>query len=138
MAGGERCSVTKLALPFPPTVNTYYRSPNCGALRGKRLISEMGRKFKRNVCASVVQQCGGTPKPTNVNVGVDIALFPSDNRRWDPDNYNEVLFNVLTNARVWEDDNQVKQMAIEWGPIVKPGRVEITVSRFETVAGAAT
>lgn len=59
------------------------------------------------------------------------------NRRRDLDNYNKALFDALTNARVWEDDSQVKRMAIEWGPVVKPGRVEITISRFETVAGAA-
>lgn len=39
----------KLTLPFPPTVNTYYRSPVRGTLKGKHLISEMGRKFKKNV-----------------------------------------------------------------------------------------
>lgn len=127
----------KLTLPFPPTVNTYYRSPDRGALKGKHLISEMGRKFKKNVYASVVQQYGGIPKPVNVNVEVNIVLFPPDNRRRDLDNYNKALFDALTNARVWEDDSQVKRMAIEWGPVAKPGRVEITISRFETVAGAA-
>ncbi|STA74387.1 Crossover junction endodeoxyribonuclease rusA [Citrobacter freundii] len=116
---------------------THYRSPDRGALKGKHLISEMGRKFKKNVYASVVQQYGGIPKPVNVNVEVNIVLFPPDNRRRDLDNYNKALFDALTNARVWEDDCQVKRMAIEWGPAVKPGRVEITISRFETVAGAA-
>lgn len=137
MAGSEGCSAMKLTLPFPPTVNTYYRSPDRGALKGKHLISEMGRKFKKNVYASVVEQYGGIPKPVNVNVEVNIVLFPPDNRRRDLDNYNKALFDALTNARVWEDDSQVKRMEIEWGPVVKPGRVEITISRFETVAGAA-
>ncbi|EOX9973808.1 crossover junction endodeoxyribonuclease, partial [Escherichia coli] len=35
----------KLILPFPPSVNTYWRHPNKGAFAGKSLISSAGRKF---------------------------------------------------------------------------------------------
>ncbi|WP_429912380.1 RusA family crossover junction endodeoxyribonuclease, partial [Klebsiella pneumoniae] len=38
---------------------------------------------------------------------------------------------ALTYAGIWEDDNQVKRMAIEWGENVKGGRVEITISAYE-------
>ncbi|EEI9212081.1 RusA family crossover junction endodeoxyribonuclease [Salmonella enterica subsp. enterica serovar Carrau] len=127
----------KLTLPFPPTVNTYYRSPDRGTLKGKHLISEMGRKFKKNVYASVVQQYGGIPKPVNVNVEVNIVLFPPNNRRRDLDNYNKALFDALTHAGVWEDDSQVKRMLVEWGPVFPKGKVEITITKFETGAGAA-
>ena len=127
----------KLTLPFPPTVNTYYRAPDRGALKGKHLISEMGRKFKKNVYASVVQQYGGIPKPVNVNVEVNIVLFPPDNRRRDLDNYNKALFDALTHAGIWEDDSQVRRMLVEWGPKVPGGRVEISITKHVPMAGAA-
>lgn len=120
----------KLTLPFPPTVNSYYRAPDKGALKGKHLISESGRKFKKNVYAAVVTQYGGIPKPVTVDVEVNITLYPPDRRRRDLDNYNKALFDALTNARVWADDSQVKRMQIEWGHVVKQGKVDMTISKY--------
>lgn len=121
----------KLTLPFPPTVNSYYRAPVKGALKGKHLISESGRKFKKNVYAAVVTQYGGIPKPVTVDVEVNITLYPPDRRRRDLDNYNKALFDALTNARVWADDSQVKRMQIEWGHVVKQGQVDMTISKYQ-------
>lgn len=43
----------KLILPFPPSVNTYWRHPNKGAFAGKSLISAAGRKIpERGVCSN--------------------------------------------------------------------------------------
>ncbi|EAQ9184469.1 MULTISPECIES: RusA family crossover junction endodeoxyribonuclease [Citrobacter] len=127
----------KLTLPFPPSVNTYYRAPNKGSLKGKLLISERGRKYRKAVYSSVLWAYGGLPRAINIDVEVKIILYPPDNRRRDLDNYNKALFDALTNSHVWEDDQQVKRMLIEWGPVVKQGEVEITISRFKTLAGAA-
>ncbi|EPQ7564944.1 crossover junction endodeoxyribonuclease, partial [Escherichia coli] len=55
----------KLILPFPPSVNTYWRHPNKGAFAGKSLISEAGRKFQSAACAAIVEQLRRLPKPTS-------------------------------------------------------------------------
>ncbi|EOX4019030.1 hypothetical protein ACPH7A_000184 [Enterobacter roggenkampii] len=39
----------KLVLPFPPSVNTYWRAPNKGPLKGRHLISEKGRAYQSAV-----------------------------------------------------------------------------------------
>jgi crossover junction endodeoxyribonuclease RusA len=127
----------KLVLPFPPSVNTYYRAPNKGSLKGRFLISEMGRKYRKAVYSAVLWAYGGLPRPITIDVEVKITLYPPSHHRRDLDNYNKALFDALTHSRVWEDDQQVKRMLIEWGPVVKQGEVEITISRFETLAGAA-
>ncbi|HDK1309235.1 TPA: RusA family crossover junction endodeoxyribonuclease, partial [Escherichia coli] len=98
----------KLILPFPPSVNTYWRHPNKGAFAGKSLISEAGRKFQSAACAAIVEQLRRLPKPTSAPASVEIVLFPPDNRIRDLDNYNKALFDALTHAGVWEDDRQVK------------------------------
>lgn len=121
----------KLILPFPPSVNTYYRAPNKGPLKGKHLISELGRKFKTNVYAAVVTQYGGIPRAVTADVEVNIVLYPPDRRRRDLDNYNKALFDALTHAGVWEDDSQVKRMQIEWGSVEKLGKVELTISKYQ-------
>ncbi|HBD5300496.1 TPA: RusA family crossover junction endodeoxyribonuclease, partial [Escherichia coli] len=121
----------KLILPFPPSVNTYWRHPNKGAFSGKSLISAAGRKFQSAACAAIVEQLRRLPKPTSAPASVEIVLFPPDNRIRDLDNYNKALFDALTHAGVWEDDRQVKRMLVEWGPVIPKGKVEITISKYE-------
>ena len=88
----------KLILPFPPSVNTYWRHPNKGAFAGKSLISTAGRKFQSAACAAIVEQLRRLPKPTSAPASVEIVLFPPDNRIRDLDNYNKALFDALTHA----------------------------------------
>ena len=121
----------KLVLPFHPSVNAYWRAPNKGLLAGRHLVSADGRKYQSAACAAIIEQLRRLPKPSAELAAVEITLYPPDARRRDLDNYNKALFDALTNARVWEDDSQVKRMAIEWGPVVKPGRVEINIKHYK-------
>lgn len=123
----------KLVLPFPPSVNSYWRAPNKGPLAGRHMVSADGRKYQSNAAAAVVEQLRRLPKPTTDHVFVAITFFPPDRLRRDLDNYLKALFDSLTHARVWEDDSQVKKMVVEWGPVIKKGKVEITISPFKPV-----
>ena len=127
----------KLKLPFPPSVNSYWRAPNKGPLKGRHLISAAGRKYQSEACAAIIEQLRRLPKPSSEPASVEVILYPPDVRRRDIDNYNKALFDALTHAGVWEDDSQVKRLLVEWGPVVKGGMVEITISRFEPTAVAA-
>ncbi len=127
----------KLTLPFPPSVNTYWRAPNKGPLAGRHLISAAGRKYQSDACAAIIEQLRRLPKPSPTPAAVAITLFPPDQRRRDLDNYNKALFDALTHAGVWDDDSQVKRMLVEWGPVVPKGKVEITISTFNPAGAAA-
>lgn len=127
----------KLTLPFPPSVNTYWRAPNSGPLRGRHLISARGRKYQNNVIAAVIEQLRRYPKTITDNVAVSVVLFPPDLKRRDLDNYQKALFDALTHSRVWADDSQVKRMLVEWGPVIKKGKVEITISQYKPAGAAA-
>jgi len=126
-----------LVLPFPPSVNTYWRAPNKGPLAGRHLVSADGRKFQSAACAAIIEQLRRLPKPSTEQAAVEITLYPPAARRRDLDNYNKALFDALTHAGVWEDDSQVKRMLVEWGPIVPKGRVEITIRKYEPAGAAA-
>ncbi len=128
----------KFILPFPPSVNAYWRSPNKGAAKGKLLVSEAGRRFKHAVRAAIIEQLKAIPRPSAANAEVAIVLYPPDYRRRDLDNYNKALFDALTFAGIWEDDSQVKRMAIEWGENVKGGRVEISITAYKKVVDTCT
>jgi len=127
----------KLILPFPPSVNAYWRSPNSGPLKGRTMVSAKGRTFKSAARAAIIEQLRCLPKPSAAPASVEITLYPPDSRSRDIDNYNKALFDALTHAGVWEDDSQVKRMLVEWGPQVPGGKVEITITKHEPLAGAA-
>lgn len=127
----------KLVLPFPPSVNTYWRAPNSGPLKGRHLISQKGRAFQSAACAAIIEQLRKLPKPSAEFAAVEITLYPPDQRRRDIDNYNKALFDALTHAGVWEDDSQVKRMLVEWGPVVQKGKVVITINRYQPAGAAA-
>ncbi|ESM74389.1 hypothetical protein L386_01303 [Klebsiella variicola] len=46
-------------------------------------------------------------------------MYPTDYLRSDLGNYNKALFYALKYAGIWEDDSQVKRMAIEWGRMLR-------------------
>ncbi|ALB49925.1 RusA family crossover junction endodeoxyribonuclease [Cronobacter sakazakii] len=127
----------KLTLPFPPSVNTYWRAPNKGPLAGRHLISAKGRAYQSEACAAIIEQLRKLPKPSSAPAAVEIFLFPPDARRRDIDNYNKALFDALTHAGIWEDDSQIKRMLVEWGPVTPKGKVEITISKYEPAVAAA-
>lgn len=120
----------KLVLPFPPSVNAYWRSPNSGPLKGRTLVSAKGRAYQSEACAAIVEQLRRLPKPSTSPAAVEILLCPPDALRRDIDNYNKALFDALTHAGIWEDDSQVKRMLVEWGPVTPKGKVEITIGLY--------
>lgn len=120
----------KLTLPFPPSVNSYWRAPNKGPLAGRHLISASGRTFRSNAAAAVIEQLRRIPKPFSAELSVNVVLFPPNRARRDLDNYLKALFDALTHSNVWEDDSQIKHMEVSWGPVIAKGSAEITIREF--------
>lgn len=115
----------KLTLPFPPSVNGYWRATNTGMK-----ISASGRSFRSNAIAAILTQLKRRPQPITVNVEVTVLLYPPDKRNRDLDNYQNALFDSLTHAGVWVDDRQIKRFTVEWGDQVKQGKAEVTILPF--------
>lgn len=114
-----------LQLPFPPSVNKYWRHPTTGKLAGRHLISEHGRAYReavRSIFHGWPSACL-VHRPITGPVVVDIEAFMPDRRRRDLDNLLKGLLDSLTHAGVWEDDNQVVDLRIrkaaEIGGMVK-------------------
>ncbi|WP_394521681.1 hypothetical protein C1N60_08840 [Pantoea sp. SGAir0184] len=118
----------KLTLPFPPSVNTYWRNTRKGVL-----ISASGRSFRSNALADIMEQLRRMPEPITVNVAVSVILYPPDKRPRDLDNYLKAAFDSLTHAGVWVDDKQIKRFEVEWGPLTKRGKTEITINPYSEI-----
>lgn len=106
----------KLTLPFPPSVNTYWRNTRKGVLS-----SASGRCFCSNALACVMEQLKRRPAPITVNVEVSVLLFTPEKRQRDLDNYLKALFDSLTHAGIRVDDRQIKRFSVEWDEVIKGG-----------------
>jgi crossover junction endodeoxyribonuclease RusA len=115
--------VMTLRLPFPRSVNTYWR--NIG--RGRTILSKAGRQYKLDVLAAVLDQCGKV-KPINSRVSVSVWLYPPDKRRRDLDNHaGKALFDSLTSAGVWADDELIDRLRVYRGGIVPNGLAVVRI-----------
>lgn len=99
-----------LTLPWPPTVNTYYRN-----VKGKTLISAAGRAYRAAVADQVLIQRGA--KQLAGRLAVSIVAHVPDRRRRDLDNLLKGTLDSLTHAGVWVDDEQIDRLTIERGPV---------------------
>lgn len=110
----------EVTLPWPPTVNTYYRN-----LNGKTLISEKGRKYRKAVADQVLVQ---RVKRVAGSLSVLIEAYPPDRRVRDLDNLAKAILDSLTKAGVWEDDGQIDDLRIVRMPQIG-GMVKVRVSQ---------
>jgi len=115
-----------LDLPFPPSVNHYYRSPTRGALAGRHLISQAGRTYRAQVKADVQRV---TLTPVTGRLAVHVDAFPPDNRRRDLDNIGKALLDALVHAGVITDDGDIDQYSVTRKSKAPNGRVRVFVSQ---------
>lgn len=97
-----------ITLPWPPSVNSYWRT-----FRGRMIISKEGREYRQAV-SKLIQ---GSWRYTK-SVKVVITAYRPDNRKRDLDNLLKASLDSLTYAGVWEDDSQIVDLRIVWGDIV--------------------
>ena len=105
MAAAEP-SVTISGLPFPPSVNHYWRH-----VGHRTLISRIGRAYRAQVLHDV-EQLGLRAITGPIKLEV-IATRP-DRRRRDVDNLLKSLLDALDHADVYEDDSQIHDLRIGW------------------------
>lgn len=111
----------ELILPYPPSVNHYWRR-----VGPRTLISREGRTFRRNVCALLG---GGGPRkpPSGGRIALTMDAFPPDRRRRDLDNIQKSVLDALEHAGVYEDDSQVDLLLTQRREVVRGGSLRVEV-----------
>lgn len=108
-----------LILPWPPSVNHYWRT-----FRGRMLISAEGRAYRKVVADSVI----GMPKFGDAKLTVYIQALVPDNRRRDVDNLLKAPLDALCHAGIYDDDSQIVELSIKRAGLDRANpRLEITV-----------
>ena len=111
----------EMDLPYPPSVNTYWRRV------GRQMkISKQGREFRDRVC-HIVQ--GLQIKPMTGPLAVSIMMFPPDNRVRDLDNIFKATLDALgqPGAGVYKDDSQIVRIVAEKMEPVAGGLLSVVV-----------
>lgn len=122
-----------LELPWPPSVNHYWRSVVIGE-RVRNLISAKGRAYKRNVGQAVLEQTIGRQRKHNLFLGrvhVVLTLYPPDHRQRDVDNSIKAVLDALTSANVWRDDSQVDDLHVMRSKVVQGGKAVVRILEVE-------
>ena len=107
-------------LPWPPSVNNYYRH-----VGPRVLISRAGRKYR----TMAVSRLGGLKKLSGA-VSLSLECYPPDRRRRDLDNLLKCLQDSITAAGVLEDDSQIRRLQMEMLEPIEGGLVHV---RLETL-----
>lgn len=122
-------------LPFPPSVNGYWRNVVMGEgpkVSARTLISKKGREYRDEV----VKQCCSeqiTGLRLGARLSVTLVLHPPCKRKRDVDNYAKALLDALSHAQVWGDDSQVDVLVVERGANVKGGAVMVRIEELDAL-----
>jgi len=119
----------KLLLPFPPSVNHYFRSVVIGKA-ARVLISAEGRLYRKRVevAANPVLRDG---PPLAGRLAVTLTAYPPDLRKRDLDNLAKATLDALTHAGAWGDDSQIDELRIiRGGKAGDGGRMVVEISEL--------
>ncbi len=107
-------------LPYPPSVNHYYRR-----VGPRTLISREGRTYRRRVCS--VLAASGTSTLAGP-VAVTVEVYPPDRRRRDLDNCLKSLLDALEKGGAYENDSQIVRLVAEKRDPVEGGRAVVRIA----------
>ena len=111
-----------LELPFPPSVNTYWRM-----FQNRMIISKAGRQYRKDVQDAVMLQKAN--KHLEGSLKVTVEAFRPDNRRRDLDNLGKGIFDGMAHAGVYLDDSQITDLRIFWAK-EKGGKLIVTLEKL--------
>ncbi len=109
----------EIELPYPPSVNHYYRH-----VGPRTLISREGRRFRERVCSILA---GLSLTRFEGPIQVEIEVYPPDERRRDIDNLQKSLLDALEHGGLYRDDSQIVRLEIERRGSVPGGRALVRV-----------
>lgn len=108
-----------LVLPWPPSVNGYWRT-----FRNRQIISKRGREF-REEAVGIIKGYGY--EMIDYPVSMVIHLFPPTKRAFDLDNFSKGILDAMQHAELLEDDHLIHHLTLIKGEKDPPGRAEVDI-----------
>lgn len=114
-----------ITLPWPPTVNHLWkRGPH------RTYLSAKGRQFRADADDAIASQLVHFEQIEG-RVSVDIRLYPPTRAKMDIDNRIKAVLDALKHARVILDDEQVDDLRVRRGEVVKGGTCVVVIKASE-------
>lgn len=133
--------IKAVMFPMPPTVNSYWRTrvlkmknPSFKQLRmnggymAMGYISKDAQRYKEILKARIIEK--GLNFMSEAILEVNVLVCPATNARMDIDNRIKPLFDAMKDAGVFNDDSQIWRFIAERGPVIKGGRVIVSVTEI--------
>lgn len=114
-------SEVKALLPWPPSVNRYWRSVN-----DRVLISRDGRAYRKAVEAWRLEWLPHL-EPLSGPLSMTITVHPPDKRRRDLDNMLKALLDAMQHAGFYSDDYQIADLRIVRGEQTPGGAIAVRI-----------
>ena len=110
-------------LPWPPSVNTYWRH-----VGSRVLLSREGRDYRRRVANELFAQ---KARHMTGRLAVVVCLDPPDRRKRDIDNPLKAILDALQHAGLYADDSQVDWLSVRRREPCPPGAAVVLVYEME-------
>lgn len=117
-----------LRLPYPPTVNHYWRIGTTTKGRGALFLTDKAKAYRADVEACVWEQLGKAPKLQGL-LRLTITVTTPDRRKRDIDNLLKAPLDAMQKAGVYIDDNQIRDLRIRHIGVSseKTGRLHVVI-----------
>ena len=124
----------QLTLPWPPSVNHYWRIAPQGGL----YIDAAGLRFRRATSERVAElralrRLPALPVQGRLGVVIDASAPAGRSNRFDLDNLVKATQDALVHASLIEDDSQIDDLRVLRDEPVKDGRILITITEIESI-----
>lgn len=114
----------KLTLPFPPSINHYWRHRAIGR-RASVYLSSEALAYRQDVKNAIT-----ATKPLTTRLSVSVELHAPNRRKYDIDNRVKSLLDALTHAGILLDDELIDSLQITRGNIIKGGLCVVEIAEF--------
>lgn len=109
-----------LTLPYPPSVNHYWKRNANGRLR----IGGDGIVFRELVALACV---GKQPFDAESRLEIEVLANMPDNRKRDLDNILKALFDSLEHCGIVPDDSQFDRITVVRGEVIRGGSLSVGI-----------
>lgn len=112
-------------MPWPPSVNGYWRT-----FRNRQIISKRGREYRVSAMNRLTE-LGLFGECLSDRLSVSLVLHPPTLRKYDLDNFNKALFDAMSHAEFWEDDELIDRLSITKSEKIKGGKIIVRVKALK-------
>jgi len=112
----------EIELPYPPSVNGYWRN-----FKGRQIISKRGRDYRKEAIAHL-ENIGLAGEGLDQRLHVSVIIHPPTLRKYDIDNWCKAPFDALTHAGFWLDDEQVDSLRVKKAHKIKGGLLKLAIT----------